>query len=302
MAARRHTINLHQEALDSGRSDSNNKGDAMLTLDQVVPWGRSFDEYRRMFALCDADLQLKILGCADGPAGFNAEATRHGHSVISADPLYRYDTETIRDRIAVTHDKMLEQARRNRQQFVWDTIQSVEELGRMRMRSMQTFLDDYNLGKRQGRYVDAELPSMAFPDKSFDLALCSHFLFLYTEHLSESFHHSAILELCRVAREVRIFPLLALDGRVSPYVASVVGHLGDSYEISIRTVPYEFQRGGNQMMRLLPLPIPSQSKPACRSEISRYVGRKATSKALPEKYARSRNETFLQVGDQFHTR
>jgi hypothetical protein len=45
-----------------------------FTLDQVVPWGRSFDEYRRMFALSDDDLGLRILGCADGPASFNGEA------------------------------------------------------------------------------------------------------------------------------------------------------------------------------------------------------------------------------------
>ena len=35
----------------------------MFTLDQVVPWGRSFDEYRRMFALSDDELRLRILGC-----------------------------------------------------------------------------------------------------------------------------------------------------------------------------------------------------------------------------------------------
>jgi hypothetical protein len=225
----------------------------MLTLDQIVPWGRSFEEYRRIFALSDADLQLKILGCADGPASFNAEASRLGHSVISIDPLYRFDAGTIRDRIAVTYHKMLEQARRNSQQFVWETIQSVEELGFIRMRAMQAFLGDYDLGKRQGRYIDAELPSIALPDKSFDLAVCSHFLFLYTEHLSEAFHRSAILELCRVACEVRIFPLLALEGRTSPYVASIVDDLSESYEVSFETVPYEFQRGGNQMMLVRPL-------------------------------------------------
>jgi hypothetical protein len=117
---------------------------------------------------------------------------------------------------------------------------------------MEAFLGDYDLGKLQGRYVDAELPSIAFPDKSFGVALCSHFLFLYTEHLSEAFHRSAILELCRVAREVRIFPLLALDGRTSRYVASIVNDLSDSYEVVLQTVPYEFQRGGNQMMRVRP--------------------------------------------------
>ena len=206
-----------------------------------------------MFALSDADLQLRILGCADGPASFNAESTRRGAVVISIDPLYRLDTRAIRDRIAATYDQMLEQARRNSHQFVWDAIESVEELGRIRMQAMQTFLDDYDLGKRQGRYVEAELPSIVLPDKSFDLAVCSHFLFLYTDHLSEAFHRSAIRELCRVACEVRIFPLLALDGRISPYVANIVDDLSDSCEVSLETVPYEFQRGGHQMMRIRPL-------------------------------------------------
>jgi hypothetical protein len=225
----------------------------MFTLDQIVPWGRSFEEYRRMFALSDADLQLRILGCADGPASFNAESTRRGTAVISIDPLYRLDSGTIRDRIAATYDQMLEQAKRNSQQFVWDTIQSVEELGRIRMQAMQAFLDDYDLGRHQRRYIDAELPSIALPDKSFNLAVCSHFLFLYTEHLSEAFHRSAILELCRVACEVRIFPLLTLEGRTSPYVAGIVHDLSEFYEVSLETVPYEFQRGGNQMMRVRPL-------------------------------------------------
>ena len=205
-----------------------------------------------MFALSDEDLRLKILGCADGPASFNAESTRHGNSVISIDPLYRLDTGTIRDRIAATYDQMLDQAHRNRQQFVWDAIRSVEELGRTRMQAMRAFLDDYDLGKRQGRYVDAELPSIAFSDKSFDLALCSHFLFLYTDHLPLAFHRCAILELCRLASEVRIFPLLALDGRLSPYVMAIVQDLRDSYDVSVETVSYEFQRGGNQMMRVRP--------------------------------------------------
>jgi hypothetical protein len=28
----------------------------MFTLHEIVPWGRSFEEYRRMFVLSDADL------------------------------------------------------------------------------------------------------------------------------------------------------------------------------------------------------------------------------------------------------
>ncbi len=92
---------------------------------------------------------------------------------------------------------------------------------------------------------------LPFADDAFDLALCSHLLFLYTEQLGEDFHQTAIRELCRVAREVRIFPLLALGGRRSPHVdtvAAVARAAGD--HAVIETVPYQFQQGGNQMMKI----------------------------------------------------
>lgn len=223
----------------------------MFTLDHVVPWGRSFDEYRRMFMLIDADLRLRILGCADGPASFNAEATRRESTVVSADPLYRLEAVQIRNRIAATYDHVLDQTRRNAEAFVWDTIGSVEALGQIRMAAMQDFLEDYDRGKAAGRYVDAELPTLPFGDTSFDLALCSHFLFLYSDQLGEAFHRAAIREMCRVASEVRIFPLLTLGGQRSPHVESSTEearHAG--FDVSIEYVPYEFQRGGNQMMRI----------------------------------------------------
>ena len=56
--------------------------------ENVVPWGRSYEEYLRMFDLRPDDLKGRILGCADGPASFNSELTRRGGRVISADPLY----------------------------------------------------------------------------------------------------------------------------------------------------------------------------------------------------------------------
>jgi hypothetical protein len=223
----------------------------MFTLEHVVPWGRSFDEYRRMFALADDDLRLRILGCGDGPASFNAEATRRGTHVISCDPIYRYDTEQLRQRIAATSTEILEQTRKNAGEFVWTTIASVEELGRVRLAAMNDFLDDYAAGGREGRYINVELPTLPFADASFDLALSSHFLFLYTTQLGEGFHRAAILEMCRVAREVRIFPVLALGAVPSPLVELLVGELrSQGFVVSIEDVDYEFQRGGNQMMRI----------------------------------------------------
>lgn len=223
----------------------------MFHLDQVVPWGRSFDEYCRMFALSDQDLTRRILGCGDGPASFNADATRRGSKVISCDPIYKWDAADIRQRIAVTRETVLEQTRRNAAEFVWDSIGSIDELGRIRMAAMESFLDDYTHGKAQGRYIEGELPTLRFTDRSFDLALCSHFLFLYSDQLGEAFHHRAALELCRVAGEVRVFPLLALGGSRSPFVDGTRDCLRDAgHDVSIEVVPYEFQRGANQMMRI----------------------------------------------------
>jgi hypothetical protein len=223
----------------------------MFSLDRVVPWGRSFDEYRRMFALDDSDMAAAVLGCADGPASFNAEATRRRFDVVSCDPIYRCTASEIRDRITTTSAAVLEQTRRNADEFIWSDYGSVEELGRLRHEAMDAFLHDYESGCSAGRYVAAALAALPFVSRAFGLALCSHFLFLYTGQTTLEFHVASIEELCRVADEVRIFPMLALGGQLSPYVSMVETHMTRrGHRVSIERVPYEFQRGANQMMRL----------------------------------------------------
>ena len=224
----------------------------MFTLNAVVPWGRSFDEYRRMFSLTDEDLRQTILGCADGPASFNVEALARNVKVISADPLYQWTAADIRRRVAATSADVLEQTRRNHDEFVWREFDSVDTLGAARMRAMDLFLADYEQKPGAGRYVAAALPALPFADGAFDIVVCSHFLFLYTAQTTERFHLESVDELCRVGRDVRIFPLLALGATPSPYVPAVVEHLSAcGRKVSIEPVPYEFQRGGNQMLRCL---------------------------------------------------
>ena len=118
------------------------------------------------------------------------------------------------------------------------------------MAAMREFFNDFVDGKRGARYVTAELPDLPFANNTFDLALCSHFLFLY-ESLGLDVHVESVVELCRVAREVRVFPLMQLDGQISRNVAVVlekVLSLGCTAEIVI--VPYEFQRGASEMLRV----------------------------------------------------
>ena len=220
-------------------------------LEEVVPWGRSFEEYRRMFALSDKDLSERILGCADGPASFNSGLTKRGGKIVSVDPLYRFSREEIRNRIDQIFETVLGETRKNAHEFVWETIPSVEILAQTRRKAMDEFLNDYSKGLEKERYIDASLPELPFRDKEFELALCSHYLFLYSPHLSLDFHLQSIRELCRVAREVRIFPLLELGAVSSRHLDEIQKKLREQeYTVSILSVDYEFQRGGNRMMKV----------------------------------------------------
>lgn len=220
-----------------------------FTLDKVIPWGRSLDEYRRMFSLSAADMAGTILGVGDGPASFNTEMTAQGHHVISVDPIYAFSCAQIRQRIDETYATVIEQLGPNLDSYVWDEFGDPNGLGRHRLATMERFLADYEQGIAQGRYVIGELPQLNFADGQFTLALCSHLLFLYTEQLSYGFHLAAIQEMARIADEVRIFPLLDLAVQRSRYLDPLCADLKQQgYAVEIVGVNYEFQRGGNQML------------------------------------------------------
>jgi hypothetical protein len=204
-----------------------------------------------MFSLNDDDLRRRILGCGDGPASFNAESAQRGYRIVSCDPLYQFEAKDIQSRVDATYRQIMDEARRNADDFVWDSIRSLDELGTLRMRAMQHFLRDFEAGKAQGRYVEAELPSLPFGTSEFDLALCSHLLFVYSRQLTREFHLAALDELCRVAGETRVFPLLALDGMPSPHFEPAVVHLtAQGFDVSVEKVQYEFRRGFDHMMRI----------------------------------------------------
>jgi SAM-dependent methyltransferase len=222
-----------------------------FTLDQIVPWGRSFKEYVRMFSLTDTDLEKRILGCGDGPASFNAAMRRQGRKVVSVDPLYQFSGEQIRGRVQEAYRTIMEQLEANQSAYVWTTVASPQDLGRIRLKTMEAFLRDFARGRNEGRYLPHELPDLPFTDGEFDLALCSHLLFTYSGQLSADFHGQAVLEMCRVANEVRVFPLLDHGGQPSPHVEPVICFLKEKgYRVSVEQVDYKFQHGGDQMLRI----------------------------------------------------
>jgi len=216
---------------------------------ELVLWGRSLDEYVAMFALTGEDLRRRILGVADGPADFNREATARGTSVISVDPIYHLAPEVIDRQIEKSAEIVRRHVEETRDDFVWTRFATPEQLTTSRIDTMRRFMSDFPAGLAERRYRPGGLPKLEFPDGSFDLALCSHFLFLYSTAFDLDFHLRSIRELLRVATETRIFPLLNLVGERSEHLDPVIETItAEGFRTEIRKVDYEFQRGGNEML------------------------------------------------------
>jgi len=216
----------------------------------AIPLGHCLDEYIRMFSLEQSDRELAILDCAGGAASFNAEMTLEGKNVISCDPDYQFTAEEIRAHLPKYH-KFIKDFEATRPNYLWNIFESPSQLAEVRWNATQKFLEDFPSGLQQGRYVTAKLPALPFDKGQFDLALCSHFLFT-DPHLPEEFHLEAITQMCRVAKEVRVFPLLpSFGGEESEHLNPIVTELRNrSFHVEIPEVCYEFQIGGNEMLRV----------------------------------------------------
>lgn len=219
-------------------------------LENVVPWGRNFNEYKKMFQLTDEDLLKKIIGFGDGPASFNCEASKLGYKVTSLDPIYQFSGENIEKRIIEIKDVVIEQTKNNANNYVWTELKNLDELERVRMSAMKTFLDDYEKGKSENRYIYHELPQKTpFDDQAFDLGLSSHFLLMYTS-LGYDFHIKSINEMLRLCKEIRIFPIVDLDAKESKITNKVIEYFKNNYIVNIISTSYEFQKGGNLMLSI----------------------------------------------------
>ena len=144
---------------------------------------------------------------------------------------------------------MVSDVRAASDEFVWRLFASPENLGEARMAAMETFLDDFPHGMKEGRYLVRSLPHLGFRGGEFDLALSSHVLFTHSERLFFDLHVAAIEEMCTVAAEARVFPLLKSYGGPSPHLEPAVDILrARGYQAEVRRVPYEIQRGGDEML------------------------------------------------------
>lgn len=210
--------------------------------------GRTFAEYRRLFDLEPHDLAgTRVLDCPGGPSSFTAVASTLGADATAVDTQYGPAVDALESTCETAIADVADQLREKRDLFVFDYYGDIETRIRYLRAAAARFLADY--ARYPGRYVPAVLPELPFETGAFDLALSANFLFLYDDRLDPAFHVAALRELVRVAAEVRVFPLASLDTTRSEVVAETVEALrADGYDVGLRAVPYEFQRGATEML------------------------------------------------------
>ena len=217
---------------------------------KLVLWGHHLDEYKEMFALSAEDLKGKILEFGCGTSAVNAEF-RDKTRIISCDPLFALDKGTLSTKVSLIFDDMINQVRNHLDQFDFSRYGNLDTLVAQRRQGIAAFFADYEKGKAEKRYIPASDYTLPFDHFEFDFALSSHYLFADLDDQDVDFHLNVIRELARVAKEVRIFPLIDRHGQLSPFLGPVLlGLQQEDYGVEVKEVGYHLQTKGNAMLRV----------------------------------------------------
>jgi hypothetical protein len=218
---------------------------------KLVLWGHDVDEYREMFDLSTADLSSRLLEYGCGASAVNAELHDRGIQVTACDPLFNLDKSTLVAIIPSIFGEMVELVIKDQDKFDFTDYGTLDALIAKRRLGMEKFFADYEQGKVEKRYLPITGDTLPFPNFEFDFALSSHYLFAAFDNQDVDFQLQAIRELARVAKEVRIFPLINRYGQPSPFLGPVLlGLQQEGYGVEVREVKYDLQPKGNAMLRV----------------------------------------------------
>ncbi len=218
-----------------------------MNVPLIPSWVHSLDDYKAMFDLGEQEMSSSILDYPAGVSSFNAQMHAMGYSMVSADANYSLSPEEMVKAVGVIKESLAKQLEDFGERLIDQNPKSRDDILSAWNQYVQQFLDDYPSGLQEGRYQAASLPRLPFDDGAFQLALCSDMLFREKEHPAQEI----VSELCRVATEVRIFPLLDASGQISPEIGPIMLNLQqEDFGVEVRQVPYKLQKGSNAMLRV----------------------------------------------------
>ncbi|WP_088102898.1 SAM-dependent methyltransferase [Halalkalibacter urbisdiaboli] len=222
-----------------------------LDLERIVFIGRTFEEYLDMFSLSKEKLQgKKILDCPAGACSFTAVGNELGLDVTACDIAYYHSGEDLKNKGLQDIEHAMEHMEKAKNNYKWDYFNNVEGLRKHRLKALQDCTND--MRESSERYIPVTLPSLPFKNAEFDILLSAHFLFMYADRLDYQFHIETLNELLRVTKEeVRIFPLVDLEGKRYEHLDKMISYLADNgYTVEEVEVPYEFQTNANSILKI----------------------------------------------------
>ncbi|MDF1757737.1 MAG: hypothetical protein P1U74_05525 [Legionellaceae bacterium] len=218
---------------------------------RLALWGQHLDEYRDMFDLKDDDLNKRFLEYNSGASAFNFELHNKSLNCVSCDPWFNLDKNSLEEKINTNFDERMSQLESNLNKIDVSRYGSFEKLISYRRLGMESFLADYESGLQSNRYMAISEDHLPFSDFSFDFALVANNFFADLDFHTVDHHLGLIKELAKVAKEVRIFPLVDSKGEPSPLLGPILLGLNqDNYGVEVRDVSYHLQPRGNAMLRI----------------------------------------------------
>ncbi|WP_066352490.1 hypothetical protein [Aliarcobacter skirrowii] len=224
-----------------------------LNLENIAITGRTFEEYSIFFDLKLEDLKgKKVLDCPSGASFFVQTLKQNGIFAKGIDIIYKF----TKDEIEKQGIKTLEKIYQNTSwmdAYKMDFYKTKENHKKHREDALKGFLEDYNLDD----YIYCELPNLPFENKEFDLLFSSHLFFVYDDRLDYDFHKNSILEMLRVSKEVRLFPLVDIQNskvleekNFSPFVYKIIEELSKDFKCEIIKTDFEFQVKANYYLKI----------------------------------------------------
>ena len=222
-----------------------------LDLERVVFIGRTFEEYLKMFSLSEEELQgKKILDCPAGACSFTAVGNKSGLDVTACDIAYYHSGQELKNKGLQDIEHAMEHMEKAQNNYKWNYFKDIEGLRNHRLSALQDCTKD--MRESSERYIPVTLPSLPFKNEEFDILLSAHFLFMYADRLDYQFHIETINELLRVTKqEIRIFPLVDLEGKRYEYLDKFISYLNSNgCTVEEVNVSYEFQINANSMLKI----------------------------------------------------
>lgn len=216
----------------------------------AVAWVYNLEEYQQIFNLTENDLSSSILEFPAGMGSFNAQMHALGKRVISGDVFYEDDSASVERHTAKAFARYAQFLKDNPDRLTENSSAAVDAVIAGWQVTYQQFLEDYEQGWQQQRYQALSLPSLPFEDHQFDLALCSDLVFQQSMQSVDQVE-KMVSELSRVAKELRIFPLLNEQGDISDHLGPIMLQLQQlNFGVEVKEVPYQVLSGSNAMLRI----------------------------------------------------